>query len=202
MRCFSALVCLAGSVSLAFGYASDPPSPTPPVEIVKHSWYVDSGLLRDSSALAADAATMVPGTSIPGVPQPPSRQNSQRALMVPSATVDTIERPRSRDLFRYQMTLRNDSGKMIRKVIWSYVFLHPETRAVVARHRFATDTKIKPGKTKRLEGATLTPPSAVVDVRTMRRDPGWEKSERIEVFRIQFSDGTFWSRRFPASPAR
>jgi hypothetical protein len=193
MRQAFALVVWVMSVSFLFG--ADPP---PPIAIMKHSWFVDSGNLRDLSALAVgDASVRVLPSNAPG-----SGTNAaaglprQKTMVAPPVNVDPpSEQPGTRDLFHYEVTLRNEAGKPIQKVFWSYVFINPETNEVISRHRFATDTKIKPGKSKKLTGFTYKPPSTFTSVSVMKRQPGWEKSERVEILRIQFSDGTFWSHR-------
>jgi hypothetical protein len=201
MRVLSAFVCLACSVTLGFGAESDPATASPPIVIIKHSWYLDSGLLRDYSSSASDASILQPASTTPGgfnTGNP--RPNLQRAMVMPSLSAEPAEQQKTRDVFRYEVTLRNQSEKPIKKVFWSYDFLNPDTSAVVARHRFATDTKIKPGKSKKIEGLTRQPPSNVSSVRVLKREPGWEKSERVVIFQIQYEDGTFWSRRRSAQP--
>jgi hypothetical protein len=200
MRTFSALTCFSLCISVGFGAESDPAQP-PPIAIVKHAWYVDSGLLRDYCSAASDASVLQPASPVPGAYNPPSpRLNPSRTLVVPPLNGESSEQPKTRDVFRYEVTLRNESGKPIRRIFWSYDFLNPETNAIVSRNRFETDTKINPGKSKRIEGVTNHPPSTVSSVHVLKREPGWEKSERVVVFRIQFADGTFWSRRRAAQP--
>jgi hypothetical protein len=201
VQMLSVLMFLAFCVSVGFGAASDPAAMSPPIAIMKHTWYLDSGLMREISSAASDPSIQWPTSSIPGVLNPANpRQNPRRAMVVPPPIGEPVERPKTRDVFRYEVTVRNQSTKPIKRVFWSYDFLNPDTSAVVARHRFATDTKIKPGKSKRIEGLTYLPPSNVSSVRVLKREPGWEKSERVVIFQIQFEDGTFWSRRRSAQP--
>jgi hypothetical protein len=194
MRAFTVLFSLVTGLSVCLGADQDPPKPSPPIAIVKYSWYLDSGTLRDSSTLASNAEAMVPPPTVPGsglngVPA------GVRRLTPRPTIVEPVEQPKTRDAFRYEVTVRNNSGKKIRRILWAYTFLNPETSAVLARHRFATEAKIKPGRSKKLEGLTYNPPTKVSSVATLKKAPGWEKSEIVEVLRIQFEDGTFWSRR-------
>jgi hypothetical protein len=202
MRVFNVLLCLGFSVLPCLGAGSDSPAASPPIAVVKHTWYLDSGLLRDFSAMASsaevpDATQTVPGSSLNG--DPASRRNSAR---ISAANPEPVEKSKTRDVFRYEVEVRNDTGKQIRKVFWAYLFLNPETNAVVGRQRFETEAKIKPGKLKKLQGLTYNPPTTVSSVRALKQGSDREDFERVEVFRVQFDDGTFWSRRRPgqASP--
>lgn len=196
MRSFSALACVAFSLPLPFGGEPNPPAISSPVSIVKHSWYRDSGLLRDASAIESVPQPDTPPPPPPSVPTTSADQRNPRRgeVRIPLYAGEFSDQPAmTRDVFRFQVVLRNHSEKSIRRVFWSYVFFDPKTGAVLSRQRFASDTNIKPGKSKMLEGTTGTPPSTVAGVSSMKGQS--QDSERIEIYQIQFADGTHWPLR-------
>jgi hypothetical protein len=193
MRSFSALACVAFSLPLSFGGEPQPQAIPSPVSIVRHSWYRDSGVLRDASVIEIMPRPDAPLPPPPSVPTTSADQRNPRynEPRIPYYAGEFSDQPgMARDVFRFRVLLRNHSKQSIRRVFWSYVFFNPKTGAVLSRQRFASDTGIKPGKSKTLEGTTRTPPSAVASVSSMNgrsRD-----SERIEIYQIQFADGTQW----------
>jgi hypothetical protein len=199
MREFTVLLFLVTGLSVCLSADQDPPTPSPPVAIMKHSWHLDSGWLRDSSAQASNAEGAIPALTVPGSTLNGVQPGMRRAIPRPT-NIEPSEQPKTRDVFRYEVTVQNNSGKSIRRIFWAYTFLNPENSFVLARHWFATETKIKPGKSKNLEGLTYNPPSTVSSVSMLKKAPGWEKSEKVEILRIQFEDGTFWFRRPSAQP--
>lgn len=105
------------------------------------------------------------------------------------------ENKRPRDGYRYKVRVRNNSAKTIKVVDWDYIFLDPATQNEVTRYQFTSEEKIRPGKETELDVFILSPPVRVVNVKAMEKsEQAPNNSERIEMVRIEYSDGTVWQR--------
>lgn len=97
-----------------------------------------------------------------------------------------------RDGYRYRATLRNDSSKTIKTIDWDYLFIEPDTDHVVMRHQFASDEKIKPGKTKEVSVLYPNPPAKTISVRMLTGKDPLPFSEKVVIARVTYEDGTTW----------
>jgi hypothetical protein len=99
--------------------------------------------------------------------------------------------------YRYKLRIKNTGSKVIKAVDWDYVFLSPETRDEIGRHQFTSEEKIGLGQTKELLVKSLLPPWALVSA---KQDSGKEtpEHERAVIVRIEYADGTVWTRPAPA----
>jgi len=97
-----------------------------------------------------------------------------------------------RDGYRYKVTLRNDGAKTIKSIDWDYCFVDPTTNQELARHQFTSDETIKPGKSKEISVLYLKPPVKTVDVGSLKKKERSSFAGRIEIARLQFSDGSVW----------
>lgn len=95
----------------------------------------------------------------------------------------------------YEATIKNNSTKTIRSVLWQYLVFEPETETPVGAHRFNTPAKIRPGKTGKLIGKAKSPPSRVVRANKKTSKNVSDKfKELIFIEQIEYDDGTFWQR--------
>jgi hypothetical protein len=99
---------------------------------------------------------------------------------------------KSPDVFTYKVKVRNTGQKVIRTIIWEYVFFEPGTKREVGRLQFVSDGKINPGKTKNLTASSLSPPSNTINVKEGGKKLREQYSEQIIIQGIEFDDGTFW----------
>jgi hypothetical protein len=95
--------------------------------------------------------------------------------------------------YRYKAKVSNAGSKTVVAVNWEYMFTEKRTHEV-SHHRFRSQAKIKPGKTKGLEGISLTPPSPVINIESMSKD---KKSpspfeEQVVIHQVEYTDGTVW----------
>lgn len=97
-----------------------------------------------------------------------------------------------RDGYRYKVTLRNDGTKTIKSIDWDYCFVDPLTNQELARHQFTSDETIKPGKSKEVSVLYLKPPVKTVDAGSLKKKERSSFAGRIEIARLQFSDGSVW----------
>lgn len=99
---------------------------------------------------------------------------------------------RPKDGYRYKVTIKNTSAKTIKSIDWDYIFSDPASRSEVARHQFASDEKISPGKEKELSVFILSPPSNTVSAAALGRKDRSLFDERVIIVSIKYSDGTVW----------
>jgi hypothetical protein len=97
------------------------------------------------------------------------------------------------DGFAYRIKVQNTIKKVVEIVFWEYQFRDPANPDVVARRQFLCGVNIPEGKTKELEGFSLSGPSDVVNVKTL--DSGAAFKENVVINRIEYSDGTVWQRK-------
>ncbi|HEX8161155.1 MAG TPA: hypothetical protein VF538_04745 [Pyrinomonadaceae bacterium] len=91
----------------------------------------------------------------------------------------------------YRMKLRNDAEKAISAVDWEYQFLDPDTGRQLDHHRFASFGRIKPGKSRTLQSASITPPAKVISAAALGRGKKPAYKERVVVKCVAYSDGSF-----------
>lgn len=109
-----------------------------------------------------------------------------------SSTQDQPETGRTVN-YIYEAKVKNTGEKTIRKIIWQYSFINPETGEEINKHPYAQKLTLRPGKTADLTGVSNMAPSEVVEV--TKTDKVRNKyEERVKVFRIEYEDGTFWQR--------
>jgi hypothetical protein len=97
-----------------------------------------------------------------------------------------------RDGFRYKVTLRNDSDKIIKSIDWDYYFVDPDTNQELARHQFTSDETIKPGKSKEISVLYLKAPVKTIDAHSLQKKQRASLTGRVVIAHLQFSDGSVW----------
>ena len=132
------------------------------------------------------------------------RANAVRAqlgrpqLAMPAQTAENLDRVVLNDkptpIYLYEVKVVNTGAKKIRSLIWEYVVLDAETQREVGRHLFESKVGIDVGKSKGLTGWSTQPPATVVDVSKSDKESRGQFSERIEVQRVEYDDGTIWQR--------
>jgi hypothetical protein len=96
------------------------------------------------------------------------------------------------DGYRYVVKLRNNGSKVIKSIDWDYLFLDPDTGAVVSRHQFTSDDTIKPGKSREIGVLYLIPPVQTVSAKMLSKKKLANFKEQVLLMRIQYSDGSIW----------
>lgn len=91
--------------------------------------------------------------------------------------------------FVYQVKIRNAGEKQIVALDWEYIFIDPETEKIIARHAFHTQTRIQPHKSKTLIEISASPPTDVIDISMLNKNPVSQFTERIVVNSVIFRDG-------------
>lgn len=98
------------------------------------------------------------------------------------------------DGYRYKVKLRNNGAKTIKSIDWDYVFIDPTNQSEVARHQFASDETVKPGKSKEVSVLYLIPPIKTVSAKLLGGKKTLPYEQRVELVRIQYSDGSVWQK--------
>ncbi|MCA1613000.1 MAG: hypothetical protein LC800_02360 [Acidobacteria bacterium] len=97
---------------------------------------------------------------------------------------------RGKGAYVYRLRLKNGGERRVESVDWEYLFLDPETKKELARHRFTSPQRAKPSETFTLKALSASPPSRVVTASALgkKRKPF---DERIVVRCVAYADGTF-----------
>lgn len=120
---------------------------------------------------------------------------AERGMPSPTSTV-----PGARDttragitiLYVYEVKLRNDGVKAVRKLTWDYVFYEPGTETELGRRRFISKVNISPGATSNVVVRAAAPPTSTIDARKAGKKPRDQYSEKIVIQRIEYADGSVW----------
>ena len=120
---------------------------------------------------------------------------AERGMPSPTSTV-----PGARDtkqtgitvLYVYEVKLRNNGTKGIRKLMWDYVFFEPGTETELGRRRFISKVNINSGATSNVVVRAAAAPTATVDARRAGKKPQDQYSEKIVLQRVEYDDGSVW----------
>lgn len=135
------------------------------------------------------------GHTLRGAPPPASAEPP--ATMTQSAPAPTSPTPprhpmpaRGKGAYVYRLRLKNGAASRVESVDWEYLFLDPETKKELGRHRFVSRRRAKPAETFTLDAASVSPPSRVVPASSLGRK-GKTFDERVVVRCVAYADGTF-----------
>src|ERR1051326_1950019 len=93
----------------------------------------------------------------------------------------------------YQIKVQNTASKVIEIIFWEYQFQDPADASLLARRQFLCGVNIPGGKSKELEGFSLSGPTDVVNVNTLANRS--QNKEQVLVNRVEYSDGSIWQRK-------
>ena len=110
-------------------------------------------------------------------------------------TMQEINAPRPIDGYGYRVKLQNLSTKAVDKVVWEYQFIDPASNGSPSRRQFLCAVKIGPDKIKEIEAFSVSGPGHVVSVKSAAGAPANPFQEKAVINRVQYSDGTIWSRK-------
>ncbi|HEX8264986.1 MAG TPA: hypothetical protein VF596_06140 [Pyrinomonadaceae bacterium] len=91
-----------------------------------------------------------------------------------------------RNLYIYEVRLKNISEKTIRAVTWEYVFSEPGTKRELGRKRFVSKVKIRPGEEKKISEKLASPPSYLVGAKVADSGLNDQYSEEILIRSIEY----------------
>jgi len=197
-----ALMIVAAPIISYFQSATKPPEPVA-VSVLKFSWSKELvGWQRDPF-----------GGPVENFDEMRARARNEKRIQDAkqgnSAEVDRIKREaradaaivatqhensRSRYIFRYKVTVKNDSSKTIKSVDWDYVFLDASTETEINRQQFTSEEKISPGKIKELNIIVARSPTMAISVNALSKNERDGLNEQVVVMRIDYADGSVWQR--------
>lgn len=207
MRVFALLPLLllpAAPAARAQGAAE--PQPPPPVEAVKFNWSKERvGWERDPFAGPVENFEQMRVRArnekrISDLKKGGSASEVSRAEVDARADAAIIDKMRGEDrparyAFAYKASFRNHGAGATRSIDWDYVFLDAATGEELGRHRFTSDEKIGPGKSGTATVLIAAPPTRTVSVHALNSKERKGLSERVEVVRVLYADGTVWERK-------
>jgi hypothetical protein len=119
--------------------------------------------------------------------------DGRSAALEKSVAQSRAPKAKPMDGYAYHIKVQNTTGKLVEIVFWEYQFQDPANPDLLARRQFLCGVDIAAGKSKDLEGFSLSGPSDVVDVKTLGSGAAFKES--VVVNRLEFSDGTVWQRK-------
>lgn len=119
--------------------------------------------------------------------------DGRSAALEKSVAESRSPKPKPMDGYAYHIKVQNTIKKVVETIFWEYQFQDPANPELVTRRQFLCAVNISEGKTKDLEGFSLSGPSDVVDVQTL--NSGVALKENVLINRIEYSDGTVWQRK-------
>lgn len=100
----------------------------------------------------------------------------------------------SKQLFLYELKIKNLDGKNIRSFIWEYRDSKEIAPQNASTRHFLCAEKIKAGDTKTLRIFSSLPPLNIVDAATVKNKSVTNYALNIVINRIEYADGTFWQK--------
>jgi hypothetical protein len=174
----------------------------PGLVVVESSWH--KGRARPNPALDDPLSTIEAQDESGREREKLIRANKERAtagrkqspLPVNSPTVFNTPQPNRRSEgaeydYVYEVKVDNTGTKKILEIDWQYVLLEPGTLRETSRRQFTSKVTIRPGQQKKLVGRSGLPP-AVVSAEQSGKNLQDQYSERIEINRIKYEDGSIW----------
>jgi len=103
-------------------------------------------------------------------------------------------RPDDQKGYSYTVAVRNDTGETIAIIFWEYEFTEIARPANVIRRQFLCGVRMKNGEKKDLSVFSTLGPSDVIDVESLEKSTEKLFKEKVQVNRIEFSDGNILQR--------
>jgi hypothetical protein len=92
----------------------------------------------------------------------------------------------------YQLRVRNGGDRIVKAIVWEYVFSDPYSGKELTRHTFSNEVNLLPGRTKTLTANSLKPPSRVITAQMLTNNVTGNYDEKVRIRHITYNDGTEW----------
>ena len=119
--------------------------------------------------------------------------DGRSAALEKSVAESRAPKPDPIDGYLYKIRVQNPGPKVVEAIFWEYRFHDPANPDLVARRQFLCAVNIGAGKSKELEGFSLSGPSDVVDVKTL--NSGTPFKEEVLINRVEYTDGSLKQRK-------
>ena len=97
--------------------------------------------------------------------------------------------------FRYKLSVRNDGAKAFKELDWDYVFTDAATGEELGRHKFTSEGRVSPGKSREFSFIIPNPPALRISAYALDKSERAGLSEQIVLVRVLYEDGTVWRSR-------
>ena len=119
--------------------------------------------------------------------------DGRSAALEKSVAESRAPKPDPIDGYLYKIKVQNPGPKVVEAIFWEYRFHDPANPDLVARRQFLCAVNIGAGKSKELEGFSLSGASDVVDVKTL--NSGTPFKEEVLINRVEYTDGSLKQRK-------
>ena len=94
----------------------------------------------------------------------------------------------------YEIRLLNNGPRTIRRIVWDFDLLEPDTKRQVGHHTFTSVRTIRSGQSTRLVERSTRNPISLVDVKQVGREGTQQYEVRVTINRIEYDHGSAWVR--------
>jgi hypothetical protein len=200
MKYLCLILFIISTANVAFAQASDPPSSSAGLEVVKFSWSKERigwendpfrGPIENFDEMRARARNerRITTAKSGGGDADRLRQDAS----ADAANMATQHKTKqSHYIFTYKATVKNVSNKTIKSIDWDYVFYDKATEAEIGRQQFTNDENIAPGKSRELMVLIGKPPTQTISVTALNKDEANALTGRVVIVRVVYSDGSSW----------
>ena len=105
---------------------------------------------------------------------------------------ETTAIPLIRKQFVYKATLLNETGKIIKGLVWAYIFLDQKNNSELKRHNFVNHSKLKINEQKTIKGVSDSRPSNIINIKSLEDKKKSQYAEKVEVECVIFDDNSTW----------
>lgn len=195
----AALTCLlAGGVASAQEKEATPTLPEAPgVTVLQNKWRREvrhPALDEDPFRAGRDATQLEQGKKETMRENAINKQLGRDVVALPSEQPALVSARGPSPRYIYEAKIMNSGTKIIRALVWDYVFFDPNTQQDAGRHQYRSEISLRPGKTKNLVGFSQSPQTGVVDVMKTGTKLQRQYAERVVISRIEYADGSVWQR--------
>lgn len=191
------LMCLLAGIAAGQEAAPATLADTPDVAVLKMKWrrQVRHPALDEDPFLAGRTAIQleqakketVRGNVI-------NKQLGRDTVPLPNGQPPLVSSSAPSAKYVYEVKLMNTGTKTIRTLVWEYMFFDPDTKREVGRHLYKSLVNLRPGKSKTVDGYSLSPQTRTVDASRAGEDLQHQYSERVVIQHIEYADGSSWRR--------
>jgi hypothetical protein len=186
IRALATILFLFACAASAPAQSGAPPDGPPDLTVVKFSWRHEARL-QGWDRLTGSAAVESQGVYQDRIDEALNSNRDPNRLSYPRPPVG-----RRVEQYVYQAKVRNDGPRKVTAVEWEYVFADPVTQKELARRRFQSLRRIKPGANATLSGTSKFPPSRVVSAGGLAKNSRSPFDERVVIRCVAYSDGAVW----------
>jgi hypothetical protein len=194
---FSLLITLLLTTFVTAQDSSDKSDPTD-LTVLNHSWH------REFVVWGGNSNPLGPNEDLMRQTRAEKQVIRDRDYSLPNQTTEIpmpVPGPRAippdskaREVYVYNVTLKNNGAKRIKAVDWEFQFLHPETQEVMGSRRITSRVKISPGKTEVLKAQLFQQPTHIVAADQLGKKYRNQFKEQVIIHRIYYADGSTWLR--------